>query len=83
VGVNVFLWLVVGDNIFWFWWNAIGAIVTLTVGVVASELTKARAKSAQTIDMESTGLASRQTLILLAYFVAIVLISISLRFIIG
>jgi Na+/proline symporter len=33
VGVNVFLWLFC-PNVFWFWWNAIGAVVTVGLGVV-------------------------------------------------
>ena len=30
VGINIFLWLFVPD-VFWFWWNAVGAIVTPVV----------------------------------------------------
>ena len=37
VGVltNVYLWLFVPD-VFWFWWNAIGAVVTLGIGYLVS-----------------------------------------------
>lgn len=35
VGVNLYLWLAVPE-IFWFWWNAVGAIITLVVGLVMS-----------------------------------------------
>jgi Na+/proline symporter len=35
VVVNLILWLFF-ENVFWFWWNAIGAIVTLFLGVVIS-----------------------------------------------
>ena len=31
VGVNIILWLFF-PNVFWFWWNAIGALVTLGLG---------------------------------------------------
>ncbi len=34
VGVNVFLWLVVGENLFWFWWNLIGAVVSFGIAYV-------------------------------------------------
>lgn len=37
VGVNVYLWLFCPE-IFWFWWNAIGAVVTLIVSVSVSLL---------------------------------------------
>jgi len=33
VGVNLILWLFF-PNVFWFWWNAIGAVVTVSVGVM-------------------------------------------------
>jgi len=32
VGVNLVLWLFF-PNVFWFWWNAIGAVVTVGLGV--------------------------------------------------
>jgi len=35
VAVNVYLWLFVPE-VFWFWWNAVGAVVTLVAGYVAS-----------------------------------------------
>jgi Na+/proline symporter len=38
VGVNVYMWLVVGDHVFWFWWNLIGTVVTLVVAYTVSLL---------------------------------------------
>ncbi|MEL6535616.1 MAG: sodium:solute symporter [Bacteroidota bacterium] len=38
VGVNIYLWLGVGDDLFWFWWNFIGAAVSLGVAFGASRL---------------------------------------------
>lgn len=35
VGVNVALWLF-WPHVFWFWWNAIGGVVTLAVGMLFS-----------------------------------------------
>ena len=35
VGVNLYLWLFV-PAVFWFWWNAVGAFVTLTVAYLVS-----------------------------------------------
>jgi SSS family transporter len=42
VVVNLVLWLFF-KNVFWFWWNAIGCVVTLFVGVVLSRLLPAAA----------------------------------------
>jgi len=78
VGGNVFLWLVVGDNIFWFWWNAIGALVTLTVAYIASLVIVAPEKRVEMIQTDIDSFWSRDTLILLGFFVFIVVISISI-----
>ncbi len=37
VGINLILWLFF-KNVFWFWWNAIGGITTLVVGMALSPL---------------------------------------------
>ena len=79
VAINVYLWLVVGDNIFWFWWNAIGAIVTLVVGFVVSALLPQEPKG-ETIEIEVSGFWSKDTFILLGFFVLILLISISIPY---
>lgn len=39
VAVNVYLWLYCPE-VFWFWWNAIGAVVTLVVSVIVSLIVK-------------------------------------------
>ena len=39
VGLNIFLWLYVPE-IFWFWWNAIGCLITFGIGVLVSILIK-------------------------------------------
>jgi SSS family transporter len=77
VGTNVYLWLVVGDQIFWFWWNAIGAIVTLGVGFLISIMLPKGSSEVYTLPQEKSGLFSKDTLILSVYFVLIILISIS------
>lgn len=46
VCVNLVLWLFF-PNVFWFWWNAIGALVTLSVGVVLG-LLLSRSRQTQT-----------------------------------
>lgn len=42
--VNVYLWLYV-PSVFWFWWNAIGTVVTLSLGYGASLLLPGEAKA--------------------------------------
>lgn len=71
--VNAYLWLFVPD-VFWFWWNAIGAAVTLTVGSIASVFAKDDKKS----EMASEGKKAweyypKSILILLAFFTLILL----------
>ncbi len=43
VAVNVYLWLYCPE-VFWFWWNAIGAVVTLTISVLVSLVFKTPSK---------------------------------------
>lgn len=38
VGVNVFLWQVIGDDVFWMWWNVTGLVVGIAVTVIGSRL---------------------------------------------
>jgi SSS family transporter len=45
VGTNVVLWLFF-PNVFWFWWNAIGAVITVGVGVVLGLMFTGRSRVA-------------------------------------
>ncbi|MEQ8238477.1 MAG: sodium:solute symporter [Cyclobacteriaceae bacterium] len=76
VGVNIFMWLVVGENVFWFWWNAIGAIVTLTIGYLASVVIKPSGKRTEKLQTDVDNFWSKDTFILMGYFVFIVIVSI-------
>ncbi|MEO1449786.1 MAG: sodium transporter, partial [Bacteroidota bacterium] len=38
VALNLYIWLGVGNGLFWIWWNFTGAMTTLTVGLLASYL---------------------------------------------
>lgn len=81
VGVNIFLWLVVGDNLFWFWWNLVGAVVTLGVAILAATIMKESIVEAETGSDDTDVSANRQyMLMLVASFVVMVLISLSIRF---
>jgi len=81
VGVlcNVYLWLGVGDQLFWFWWNATGAVVTLVVAYVSSLLLKQTGSSEPvSLELSNEGFWSRDTLVLLGFFFLILIISLSI-----
>ncbi|WP_438766287.1 sodium:solute symporter family transporter [Kushneria sp. TE3] len=44
VGLNAFLWLYV-PQLFWFWWNVIGAVAMLVVALIVSAVTQRRTHS--------------------------------------
>ena len=73
VGVNVYLWLFVPD-IFWFWWNAVGAVVTLVVGYFSSLLLPVTTRGASSITFEAEW-DKKKTIVLLSFFVFMVLFS--------
>jgi len=70
VGVlfNMYLWLYV-PNIFWFWWNAIGCLVTMFVAYTISLLIKREAKDGLGVVFYKGG--KKEIIILLVYFVVI------------
>src|SRR5882724_2473434 len=81
VGVNVFLWLFC-PNVFWFWWNAIGAVVTVGVGVVLG-LILSRSRQTPIAAAASGGVSSRavgrgfplrESVVMLIAFISIVVI---------
>ena len=78
VAVNLVLWLFF-KNVFWFWWNAIGAVVTLAVSLSVSLLLPGEARAAvkpaaeaRTAPGEEGGVPWLQVGILGAWFVVIV-----------
>jgi len=74
VGVNVFLWKFVPD-VFWFWWNAVGAITTLTVAYASSFLVGKTDVKGKTLGF-SWETDNKTVIALLVAFVVIVLISV-------
>lgn len=77
VAVNVYLWLFVPE-VFWFWWNAIGAVVTLCMGFMVSLLTnKSDTSTIANEFREEWNFDLQKSLLLIAFFIAIVLISIN------
>ena len=73
---NVWMWLVVGEKVFWFWWNAFGFLITLAVAVLLSFTTPVK-ESGKLDDFRDT-IYTRENLVLLSYFFLIVIISMSL-----
>jgi SSS family transporter len=74
---NVVLWLFY-KNIFWFWWNAIGAIVTLTLGICAGFVgQRASTTTAPANGSASTGWPA-EAWILVIYFAAMVALCVAL-----
>ena len=76
VGVlfNIYLWLYV-PQIFWFWWNALGCLVTILVALAASFTIKRKTNEGLEVVYYA---GKKEVAILGIYFVAIVLFSISL-----
>lgn len=77
VGLNVYLWLFVPE-IFWFWWNAIGAVVALVVAYVVSALAPKVMLAKEEITIEPINFRQTSVYILLGFFALIVLISVML-----
>ncbi|MEL6559914.1 MAG: sodium:solute symporter [Bacteroidota bacterium] len=79
--VNVYMWLAV-PSIFWFWWNAIGAVVTIIVALLASQLIKSdqQQEDIPSIDLkvDFSALKGSSVYLLLGYFVLIILVSLSI-----
>lgn len=74
---NVYLWLFQPD-VFWFWWNAIGAIVTLVVALLVSAIIKTDSKVADEVKLSESNFSLKRTLILLGFFMFIVILSVYL-----
>ncbi|MBJ24681.1 MAG: sodium transporter [Flavobacteriaceae bacterium] len=72
--LNIYLWLYV-PSIFWFWWNAIGCFITVSIGILSSKLIKRKI----TESLELSYYAGKKDIVLLfLYFSFIVGLSIYL-----
>lgn len=74
VAVNLVLWLFF-KNIFWFWWNAIGGVTTLVVGIGLSGLFSAPSSAERAAipggDIGPRAIPIKEIAILLCFFIAI------------
>ncbi len=78
VAVNVYLWLYVPE-VFWFWWNAVGAVVTLGIGLLISLFFGNGKSSGEQHTLEKTwDFDLGKSIILIVFFIAIVLLSINI-----
>ena len=71
---NMYLWLYV-PQIFWFWWNALGCLVTILVALAVSYTIKRQVNEGLEVVYYS---GKKEVAILVAYFVAMVVFSMSL-----
>jgi SSS family transporter len=73
VAFNIILWLYVPE-IFWFWWNALGCLVTIIVAMLVSALIR----QAQTHQVEVVVYkeGKREVLVLASFFIVIVIVSV-------
>ncbi len=74
--VNIYLWLGVGDQFFWFWWNFIGTFITFFVAIIMQKLLHSDTMEEKEGEKESYRFWTRNTVILIIQFLAIILISI-------
>ncbi|MCB0551599.1 MAG: sodium:solute symporter [Phaeodactylibacter sp.] len=80
--INVFLWLAVED-VFWFWWNFIGAAVTLSLGYGLSLVLPGTPKEVKLdFKVDPKWLFTRESKLLMVFFVAIVLFSMFFKYMI-
>ncbi len=69
VAFNIYLWLSVPE-VFWFWWNAIGCLVTIVVALLISALIRQRVNEG----LEVVYYQGKKEVILLASFFALIVL---------
>lgn len=79
--VNFIFWIFLGNVVFWFWWNFIGAAVTWLIAVGVSAFTGRADQETSLLSAESAQWRTKETYLLFAYFVFMVIFSSSLWFI--
>ncbi|MHB0754690.1 sodium:solute symporter family protein [Polaribacter sp. M15] len=72
VAFNMYLWLYV-PNVFWFWWNAIGCLVTMFVAYTVSLVIKREAREGLEVVFYKGG--KKEVVLLLGYFIIIVILA--------
>ena len=76
VGINIYLWLFVPE-VFWFWWNAVGAVVTLVTAILGSFVFKKKEVSSEQDSMTFSFEIDRpKAIILVGFFILIIVFSV-------
>ena len=77
VMINIYFWLFLGDDIFWFWWNAIGAFSTLSISFLTSRLIKENKQPIQKVvsTYKNKDLLHWHYIVLLGYFMLMIYFS--------
>lgn len=78
VGVNIYLWLCVPE-VFWFWWNVVGAIVTLVIGLLVSMMTNQTYEGVEHVLEKTWDINWKYAAVLLGFFIFIVLLSMNIE----
>ena len=83
VGLNIYLWKY-EPGVFWFWWNATGAIMTLLVGFLASlVITTNEENSSEEGFQFKWEMDTQKAFLLIGFFIFIVLFSVSIPSLFG
>ncbi len=69
---NMYLWLYVPE-VFWFWWNAIGCVVTMLVAIVISAVIKKKVNQGLEVVYYA---GKKEVFILISFFILIIALSI-------
>lgn len=77
---NFMLWIFFEDVVFWFWWNATGFVVTTTVALILTAAGKDQRETDSIVDPDHIESRWKETTIMGAYFVFIVLVSMYMGF---
>lgn len=75
VAFNIILWLYVPE-IFWFWWNAIGCLVTIIVALLVTYVVRHEANEGLEVVIYKAG--KKEVILLLSYFIVICIIAMSM-----
>ena len=73
VAFNIILWLYV-PQVFWFWWNALGCLVTIIVAMLVSALIKQAQEHQMEIVIYKKG--RKEIFVLASFFVVIIIVSV-------
>ena len=76
VAFNIYLWKFVPE-VFWFWWNAIGCLITIIIGYFSSVLI--RKSTAKGLDVTFYW-AKKELFILLGFFIVIIIVALNLKY---